>query len=81
MCIALTKKHIYFDIMEGMDELFHIKKRGKKWDIIRNEDGVVVGTSDYKARALRSIGYRTEAVMKKAKAEKRHGTRKIIKIL
>lgn len=64
-----------------MDEYFHLKKRGKKWDIVRNEDGVVVGTSDYKARALRSIGYRTEAIMKKIKQEKRHGIRKIIKIL
>lgn len=64
-----------------MEELFHLKKRGKKWDIIRNEDGVVVGTSDYKARALRSIGYRTEAIMKKIKNEKRHGNRKVIKVL
>lgn len=64
-----------------MDELFKLKKRGKKWDIVRTEDNVVVGTSDFKARALRSIGYRVEAVMKKMKQEKKHGIRKVIKIL
>ena len=64
-----------------MEELFHVKKKGNKWAIVRNEDNVVVGVSDYKARALRSAGYRTEAVMKKIKQEKKHGIRKIIKIL
>lgn len=64
-----------------MEELFHIKKKGKRWAIIRNEDKVVVGYSDYKAKALRSIGYRTEAVMKNIKANNKKGNRKIIKIL
>ena len=44
---------------------YQIKKAGKKFKIIRDEDGVVVGTSDSKAKALRSIGYREEAHVKK----------------
>lgn len=44
---------------------YHIKKVGKKFQIIRDADNVVVGTSDRKAKALRSIGYRMEAESKK----------------
>jgi hypothetical protein len=47
------------------DELFHVKKSGKKFLIVRNEDGVTLGKSKFKARAERSIGYRTKAVIKK----------------
>ena len=64
-----------------MESFFHIKKKGKRWAIVRNEDNVVVGISDYKARALRSIGYRDDAINKSIRAEKRQGNRKIIKVL
>lgn len=46
---------------------YHLKKKGKKYLIIRNEDNVVVGKSDSKAKAMRSIGYRMQAVEKKEK--------------
>lgn len=42
-----------------------IKKKGKKYQIVNKETGKVVGTSDSKAKAGRSIGYRMEAEMKK----------------
>lgn len=60
---------------------YHIKKQGKKFKIVRDEDGVVVGTSDSKAKALRSIGYREDAIMRKERMSKKHGTKKVIKIL
>lgn len=44
---------------------YHIKtdKRKKKpFLIVRDEDGVVVGSSDKKSKAQRSIGYRNEAL-------------------
>lgn len=44
---------------------YHIKKKRKKYLIIRDEDNVVVGKSDSKAKAKRSIGYRMETVAKK----------------
>lgn len=64
-----------------MDSYFHLKKKGKKWQIIRNEDNVVVGTSLFKARAERSIGYRMDAIMQKEKSLKKHGLKKSIKVL
>lgn len=60
---------------------YHVKKVGKKFKIIRDEDGVVVGTSDSKAKALRSIGYREDAIRKKEKMTKKQGTRKVVKVL
>lgn len=60
---------------------YHLKKVGKKFKIIRDEDGVVVGTSLSKAKALRSIGYREDAIRKKERATKNHGTRKVVKVL
>lgn len=45
---------------------YHTKKVGKKTAIVRDEDGVVVGKSDTKKKALRSIGYREDALRKKA---------------
>ena len=48
---------------------YHIKKKGKKYQIVRDEDNVVVGTSDSKAKAQRSIGYRMEAIAEKEKKE------------
>lgn len=33
---------------------YHLKKKGKKYQIVRDEDKVVVGTSDSKAKAERS---------------------------
>lgn len=48
---------------------YHIKKKGKKYQIVRDEDNVVVGTSDSKAKAQRSIGYRMEAIKEKEKME------------
>ena len=44
---------------------YHIKidnRKNKKYLIVRDEDGVVVGSSDKRAKAERSIGYRMEAV-------------------
>ena len=46
---------------------YHTKKVGKKIAIVRDQDGVVVGKSDTKAKALRSIGYREDANIRKAK--------------
>ncbi len=50
---------------------YHIKvdnRKKKRFLIVRDEDDVVVGSSDTEAKAKRSIGYRMEAespVMKK----------------
>lgn len=55
---------------------YHIRKKGKKYLIIRDEDNVVVGKSDSKAKAMRSIGYRMQAVAKNEKIKS-----KIIKVL
>lgn len=60
---------------------YHVKKAGKKFKIIRDEDNVVVGTSESKAKALRSAGYREEAIYKKEKMTKKQGTRKVVKVL
>lgn len=60
---------------------YHLKKVGKKFKIVRDEDGVVVGASDTKAKAMRSIGYREEANMKKEKLTRKHGNRKVVKVL
>jgi hypothetical protein len=57
---------------------YHIKKVGKKFKIIRDEDNVVVGTSDSKAKAQRSIGYRMEAI---AKTERKPVKKSIVKRL
>lgn len=51
-------------------KLFIIKKKGttgKKWLIIRTEDKKIVGRSDKRAKAMRSIGYRMEAIAQKNK--------------
>lgn len=58
---------------------YHIKKKGKKYQIVRDEDNVVVGTSDSKAKAQRSIGYRMEAIMKKEKQEAKKGKKLTMK--
>lgn len=55
---------------------YHIEKNGKKFDIVRDEDGIVVGTSDTKAKAQRSIGYRMKAVKVKEQVEKAYKPRK-----
>jgi len=49
---------------------YHLKKKGKKYQIIRDEDNVVVGTSDTKEKAQRSIGYRMEAIKKTEQVNK-----------
>lgn len=56
---------------------YHLKKKGKKYQIVRDEDKVVVGTSDSKAKAERSIGYRMEAIMKKEKQESKKKEKKM----
>lgn len=56
---------------------YHIKKKGKKYLIIRDEDNIVVGKSDSKAKAKRSIGYRMEAVAKKEEIK----SKGVIKVL
>lgn len=50
---------------------FHVKKFRGKFQIVRDEDNVVVGTSRFKARALRSIGYREAAVLKSIRKNKK----------
>jgi len=49
---------------------YHLKKKGKKFQIIRDEDNIVVGTSDTKEKAQRSIGYRMEAIKKTEQVNK-----------
>lgn len=44
---------------------YKVKKQGKKWLIIKVDGNIIVGRSDTKAKALRSIGYREEAEAKK----------------
>ena len=57
---------------------YHVAKKGKRYAIVRDEDKKVVGTSDTKKKALRSIGYRMEAHMK---AEKKGAVKKPFKVL
>ncbi len=46
-------------------------KDGKKWEIVRDEDNVVVGRSTSRAKALRSIGHRMAAEPSGAKSFKK----------
>lgn len=48
------------------------KSKWKKWLIIREDTGETVASSDTRAKALRSIGYREEALKE---------DKKIIKVL
>lgn len=57
---------------------YHVAKKGKRYAIVRDEDKKVVGTSDTKKKALRSIGYRMEAHMK---SENKGAMKKPIKAL
>ena len=47
-----------------MSKHFHTRKRAKKVEIVRNDDGVVVGRSSSVAKAERSIAYREAGVKK-----------------
>jgi hypothetical protein len=58
---------------------YHIKvdnRKKKKYLIVRDEDGVVVGSSDSRVKAGRSIGYRMDAEHIKAKVNKAYRPRK-----
>lgn len=46
---------------------YHIKKSGGKFQIVRNEDNKVVGTSDTKAKAAASIRARMAGHSHKSK--------------
>jgi len=50
---------------------YHIRKAGSKYLIVRNEDKKVVGRSDSRAKAERSIGYRMDAEAKNPKKYQR----------
>lgn len=45
---------------------YDVRQDGTRYEIVRREDGKVVGTSDTQEKAQRSIGYRMEAERKKA---------------
>ena len=52
---------------------YHIKtdnRKKKRFLIVRDEDGVVVGSSEYRAKAERSISYRIDA-MKTSEIDKK----------
>lgn len=45
---------------------YSIRPKGDRFEIVRREDGKVVGTSDTQEKAERSIGYRVKAEREKA---------------
>jgi len=54
---------------------YHLKKNTKvksrkKWLIVRDEDGIVVGSSSSKKKAIASIGYRIGGERSKSKVRK-----------
>jgi hypothetical protein len=55
---------------------YHLKKKNKEWQIVRDEDNVVVGVSNTKEKALRSIGYRMEAIKQNERINKHLKLRK-----
>ncbi len=46
---------------------YNIREKGKKFEIVRKEDGKVVGISDTREKAERSIGYRMQGEAKKGR--------------
>lgn len=49
---------------------YSVKKSGPKWQIVRKDDGKVVGTSDSRAKAMASVRARMANEPKKPQTKK-----------